>query len=65
VRSEGRQVDDSEKWCGKLRDVVARVADHVREDETEFFQGESVERRSRPLQASSAALSFSARVSEP
>jgi len=28
---------DSEQWYGKLRDVVAQVEDHIREEETEFF----------------------------
>jgi hypothetical protein len=28
---------DSEHWDAKLRDVIARVEDHVREEETEFF----------------------------
>ena len=28
---------DSAEWVGKLRDVVAMIEDHVREEETEFF----------------------------
>jgi hemerythrin-like domain-containing protein len=28
---------DSAEWVGKLRDVLAMIEDHVREEETEFF----------------------------